>query len=266
MRSLIRELGDALIAIPTWIGRVTFLLYYCIRDLARLFRGKYHWSLLGEIRKASLTQIWFTGIQVLPLIAIVAAAFSGTLISLGYQNLQLIGAEEFFGSFLRFGILTELGPLLIALIVIARSGTAMTADVASQTIRGESDVLAVHGMSVPLLVIIPRLIGGCLSTMLLAVFFMLIMYGGLFFWAPIFSVNFEEIRNNVLEPLQVLDIQVLLIKSFSFGFTMGIVACYKGLHVKRDIRDLPRASSQSVVSSMIAIFILDALISVMVLL
>lgn len=266
MISFIQGIGGILLAIPTWVGRISLLLYYCFRDLSRLLRGQYHWSLLKEIKDASLTQIWFTGIQFLPLVLLVGTAFSGTLISLGYKNLQLIGAEEFFGSFLRFGILTELGPLLIALMVIARSGTAMTADVASQTIRGESDVLAVHGMSVHLLVIIPRLIGGCLSTMLLTVFFMLSIYGGLFFWAPIFSVNFEQIRSNVLEPLQVLDIQVLLLKSLSFGFTMVIMACYKGLNVQRDIRDLPRASSQAVVSSMIAIFLLDALISIVVLL
>ena len=266
MISLIDEIGRMLMAVPIWIGRISFLLYYCLRDLTRLLRGQYHWSLLREIQSSFLTQIWFTGIQVLPLVFFMGAAFSGTLIALGYQNLQLIGAEEFFGSFLRFGILTELGPLLVALIVVARSGTAMTADVASQTIRGESDVLAVHGMSVHLLVIIPRLIGGCLSTMLLSTFFMLVIYGGLFFWAPIFSIDFEEIRNNVLEPLQVLDIQILLLKSFTFGFTMVIVACYKGLNVQRDIRDLPRASSQAVVSSMIAIFLLDALLSILVLL
>ena len=266
MLILVQDFGRMLIGIPTWIGRIGFLLYYCFRDLFFLLRGKYHWSLLRELQKSSLVQIWFTGVQVLPLIALVAAAFSGTLIALGYQNLQLIGAEEFFGSFLRFGILTELGPLLVALIVVARSGTAITADVASQAIRGEADVLAVHGMSVHLLVITPRLVGSCLSTMLLTVFFMLIIYGGLFFWAPIFSINFEQIRVNVLEPLQVVDIQVLLTKSFVFGLTTGVVSCYKGLNVKRDIRDLPRVSSQAVVSSMIAIFLLDALISVVVLL
>jgi phospholipid/cholesterol/gamma-HCH transport system permease protein len=88
----------------------------------------------------------------------------------------------------------------------------------------------------------------------------------LFFWAPIFSVNFEEIRRNVLDPLEVADIQILTLKSLVFGLTMVVVACYKGLNVKRDIRDLPRASSQAVVSSIIAIFLLDVLISLMVLL
>lgn len=266
MLTLIEGLGRFVLAIPIWIGRVSFLLYYCFRDLTRLFRGQYHWSLFRDIQRLTLKQVWFTGVQVLPLVSLVGITFSGSLIALGYLNLQSIGAEEFFGSFLRFGILMELGPLLIALMVIARSGTAMTADIASQTIRGETDILLVHGMSVHLLIIVPRLIAGCLSTLLLSVFFMLMIYGGLFFWAPIFSVNFEEIRRNVLDPLEVADIQILALKSLVFGLTMAVVASYKGLNVKRDIRDLPRASSQAVVSSIIAIFLLDVLISLMVLL
>jgi len=266
MLTLIEGIGRFVLAIPTWIGRVSFLLYYSCRDLTRLFLGRYHWTLFWEMRSLILKQVWFTGVQVLPLVSLIGMTFSGSLIALGYLSLQMIGAEEFFGSFLRFGILMELGPLLIALMVIARSGTAMTADIASQTIRGETDVLLMHGMSVHLLIIVPRLIAACLSMLLLSVFFMLMIYGGLFFWAPIFSVNLEEIRSNVLDPLQVGDIQILVLKSLVFGLMMGVVACYKGLNVKRDIRDLPRASSQSVVSSIIIIFLLDILISLMVLL
>ena len=235
-------------------------------DFTRVLRGQYHWGALRWVARLTAQQIWYTGVQVLPLIVGIAAFFSLSLLLLGYQSLQAFGAESHFGQIFRLGVLTGLGPVMVALIVIARSGTAITADVASQVIRGEIDVIKLHGMSVSMLIVIPRLIGVWLSLLTLTTLFIVTILLGFFVFSPLLGLYVMEIIHVTHKALAPTDILTLIIKSSAFGLFIPLLTVHKGLMVKRDIRDLPRVSSQAVVACIISVFVLDVLISMLVLL
>jgi len=200
-------------------------------------------------------------VQVLPLIIVIAGFFSISLLVLGYQNLRAVGAEAHFGEVVRFGVINGLGPLLTALIVIARSGTAITADVASQVIRGEVDVMKTHGVSASILIVLPRLLGVWISNLVLSTFFVLTVYLGFVIFAPILQLHVTEILMIVTEPLLPRDIFALTLKSSVFGLVIPLITVQQGLGVARDIRDLPRVSSKAVVACIIAVFIIDVILT-----
>ena len=98
-----------------------------------------YWKVPSDVRNVILNrtslQIYFTGVQTLPLLLSIGLFFAAALMGAGYLNLRSLGAENHFGELLRIGVLGELGPLLTGLIVSARSGIAITADVGSMKIK-----------------------------------------------------------------------------------------------------------------------------------
>ena len=84
-----------------------------------------------------LTQVWFTAIQAIPLIVVLSGILSFLVISQAGRELGRIGATELIGSLMVIAIVRELGPLLTALIVAGRSGTAIAAELATNRVMGE---------------------------------------------------------------------------------------------------------------------------------
>ena len=262
----IASIGQFTLSIPTLVGRLTWMLLDGVFDVVRVLKGQYRLGALRWVARLIAHQLWYTGVQVLPLIVGIALFFSISLLLLGYQSLQAFGAEGHFGQIFRLGVLTGLGPVMVALIVIARSGTAITADVASQVIRGEIDVIKLHGMSVSMLIVIPRLIGVWVSLLMLTTLFIGTILLGFFIFSPLLGLYVMEILNVTHEALSPKDILTLVVKSSAFGLLIPLLTVHKGLTVKKDIRDLPRVSSQAVVACIISVFVLDVLISTLVLL
>ena len=235
-------------------------------SLAKVLGGKYQIGVLQWLTKLTSQQVWFTGVQVIPLIMGIATVFSVSLLILGYQNLRAVGAEAHFGQIVRIGVINGLGPLLVSLIVIARSGTAITADVASQVIRGELDVMKMHGISSSIMLVLPRLLGVWISNVVLTMLFIVTIYSGFVVFTPILNLQVMEILNVTLEALVPMDFLILSIKTSVFGLLIPLITVHKGMSVQRDIRDLPRVSSQAVVTCIVSVFILDVVLSLLVLL
>ena len=262
----IASIGRLALSIPTMIGRITHMFLNGLYDLSKVMLGRYDYDVFRWVLRLTRQQVWFTGVQVLPLILGIASFFSVSLLILGYQNLRAVGAEAHFGQIIRFGVIGGLGPLLVALIVIARSGTAITADVASQAIRGEIDVMRLHGVSSSIIVVIPRLLGVWISTVVLTTLFIVTIFVGFVVVTPLLKLQVTEILMVTIDALLPMDILTLMIKSSVFGLLIPLITVDKGLNVKRDIRDLPRVSSQAVVACIISVFVLDVIISILVLL
>jgi phospholipid/cholesterol/gamma-HCH transport system permease protein len=261
----ITGVGQLALSIPTLVGRITRMFIEAILSLGKALSGKYNISVLRWLTKLTSQQVWFTGVQVIPLIMGIATVFSISLLILGYQNLRAVGAEAHFGQIVRVGVINGLGPLLVSLIVIARSGTAITADVASQVIRGELDVMKMHGISASIMLVVPRLLGVWISNVVLTMMFIVTIYSGFVVFTPILNLQVMEILHVTIEALVPMDFLVLSIKSSVFGLLIPLITVHKGLNVKRDIRDLPRVSSQAVVTCIVSVFVLDVLLSFLVL-
>ncbi len=262
----ISRIGQFFLDLPMGVGRGAILFLGTFKAFFQLVFGVYGKGVPKWTFSVTLTQIYFTGVQALPIMLTIAAFLSTALMSFGYINLRNVGAEMHFGQMIRFGVLNELGPLLTALIITARSGTAVTAELAALTIHGEIDALRAHGVSRSIYIILPRMLGVWLSLLVLSTFFVLSIYGGCIVLAPLLGHNMSEIFTLLTAPLMPIDIVLLATKSSVFGVVIPLVAIHHGLKVKRDMRDLPRVSSQAAVVSIMTLFVLDAVVSLVVLL
>ena len=177
----------------------------------------------------------------------------------GFGALRQVGAEELFVPVLQYGLIGEGLPLGLTLVILARSSTAVTADVASQVVNGDLDVMKAHGMSVPLLITTPRILGILLSFLSVFGIFIGILVGSTFLWAPLFDISTTQIRQLWLSGFALSDFKWIGLKLTTFALLVGSIACYKGLRIRRDIRELPKASSQAVILTLSSIFFTDGI-------
>ena len=160
---MIVQLGRTLLSLPEWLGRLIFLFVDMFSAFYKLLSGQYQWSLLSKLRRQILLQVWYTSVQILPLLSLIAIGLAWILMNFGFGVLRQVGAEDLFVPVLQYGLIGEGLPLGLTLIILARSSTAVTADVASQVVNGDLDVMRAHDMSVPLLITTPRILGILLS-------------------------------------------------------------------------------------------------------
>lgn len=255
---MIQQIGHSVLMFPQWFGRLLFMLWDIIVDFSRLIRGQYQLRLFSVLRKQTLLQVWYTAIQVLPLLGSISIGIGIIILALGFQTLQTFGAEELFVPILRHGIIGELIPLIISIIVLARSSTAMTADVASQVINGEMDLMKAHNMSPPLLILLPRILGTSLSLLSLVGICMGLLATSTFIIAPLLDISITQLQGIWSTSLVLVDIQWVGVKLTLNGLLISLISCYTAMNIRRDIRELPKASSQSVIISIFSVFLLEA--------
>ena len=260
----VQKIGALVLSFPIGVGRGTIILFNSLHSVVGLLIGKYTPDVRNVILNRTSLQIYFTGVQTLPLLLSIGLFFAAALMGAGYLNLRSLGAENHFGELLRIGVLGELGPLLTGLIVSARSGTAITADVGSMKIRGELDVLLSHDISIATYLVLPRLVGVWLSTLVLSILFVTTIYVSCWMIAPPLGLQFTEVFEITKSAIHVGDLTTLCLKATVFGIAIPMITIHHGFKVARNTQDLPRVGSQAVVACLSIIFLLDALVSIFV--
>jgi phospholipid/cholesterol/gamma-HCH transport system permease protein len=208
------------------------------------------------------SQIYFTGFQALPLISVLALATGGLLILQGMSNLTLVGGSQMLGPFLIALFVREVAPLLTALVVIARSGTAVASEIGSMRANREIDALESMGINPLSYIVFPRLVGGVISVVGLCFYFILIgLIGGFLITQFLHKMPLNFYLDSLLNAFEKIDVFIFLIKSFSGGIIIFIVSCFQGLSVKRSPHEVPQVTTQAVVKSILYVTLLNLLVS-----
>jgi phospholipid/cholesterol/gamma-HCH transport system permease protein len=173
------------------------------------------------------------------------------------------GVSEQLGQLLATIIVRELGPLFAAIIVVARSGTAIASELATSRVMGEVTALEALGVDPVQYLVIPRLAGCAISVALLAVYFDFIaIIGGMAAtsWLAQLSPNdyFESLRMG----LSVWDVGLVLLKGALFGLGTAGVCCWAGLRAARTPAAIPQSVTRGVVVAMVYVFAVSALFTV----
>lgn len=211
------------------------------------------------VRRVLLNQIWFTALQAIPIVIVLGGILSYLVISQAVRELGRVNATELLGTLMVVAIVRELGPLLTALAVAGRSGTAIAAELATNTVMGE--VRALDGVGVDPLqyLVLPRFVAAVVSVMsLILLFDMVAVLAGLGAAVTngMSSARYFEI---VLRSLSLRDVWLTLAKGAVFGGIIGVVPSFYGLGVRRGPTGVPVAASEAVLMSILLIFIFSAL-------
>lgn len=224
-----------------------------------------HTQGLRTILSVLSTQIYFTGWQAMPLITILALASGGILIIQGMSNLTLLGGTEMIGNLLVLVLVREIGPLLTALVVIARSGTAVSTEVGNMRANREIEALESIGINPLSFIVFPRILGGVISVLCLAFYFIVIsILGGFLITRFIHDIPFSFYSESVLRAFAKEDVFIFLLKNSFSGMIIFVVSCYQGLSVKKSPHEVPQVTTQAVVKSIIYVTVFNMSVTAIV--
>jgi phospholipid/cholesterol/gamma-HCH transport system permease protein len=206
-------------------------------------------------------QIYFTGIQALKIISVIAALIGIVIIT---QVASLAGLNSaLIGKILIWTVVRELGPLLTVIIVIARSCTAMSSELGTMKIGGEIDSLGLMGISPLHYLVVPRVAGTTVSLLVLTLYFQIIaVTGGVVATSMLMDASFLQQMRAIFSELSPFEIAIPALKSVVFGLAVSSISCYHGLRVKSSITEIPQVTTVAVMQSLFSVFLLDGAITV----
>ena len=212
------------------------------------------------VRLVLFKQIYFTGLQAVSIIVAVALILGTVIIA---QVVSLGGANgSLAGKILVWVVLRELAPLLTAMIVVARSGTAIATELGYMRINGEIDALEMIGIPSDRYLILPRICGVAAAVVVLTVYFVLTAFAGGFMVASLgWHIPYDQFSQGVLASLGIKEIVVLFSKSILFGLFVSAACCSYGLSVRKSATEVPQVATRAVITSLFIIFLLDGLVT-----
>lgn len=197
-------------------------------------------------------QIYFTGWQAMPIITVLALSAGSIVIMQSNAQLSLLGGNEMIGNLLVAVIVREISPLLTALIVVARSGTAVASEIGNMRVNKEIEALEVLGINPLSYIVFPRLLGGVVSVLCLSFYFILIsLLGGFLVTKLVHDMPFSFYADSLASAFQAEDVYLFLLKNIFSGLIIFTVCCYQGLLVKQSPHEVPQVTTKAVMNSVI---------------
>jgi phospholipid/cholesterol/gamma-HCH transport system permease protein len=201
------------------------------------------------------------GLRLLPMFLFVSAALGLLVIGQSVAWLTRVGAINYLGTIMVLVVVRELGPLLSALLVLSRIGTANVIELGTARAMGEVEALEALGIDPVHYLVIPRVVGMALGVFSLTVYLILgALFSG-YLWAFLQNVPLRpaDYFRELASALRGLDFVVLAVKTTAFGFIIAAVSCYHGLAQPLRLEEISYATIRAVAQSIIACVLLDAL-------
>jgi len=256
---MIEKLGDRCLYIVEQTGQMGVFLYFCLLNAARP-----PYKLFPIIR-----QIHFIGARSM-FVIVVAGLFTGLVLGLqGYYTLQRFGSVDLLGSAVALSLVRELGPVLTALMVIGRAGSAICAEIGIMRTTEQIDALECMAIDPYKYLMVPKLIAMLISLPILtAIFDMVGIFGGYLAGVVMYGVSEGAYFQGMYESVLWKDVEMGIIKSFIFSLLIVWICSAKGyfLHLNREgafgAEGVSRTTTDAVVLSSVVILGSDYLIGV----
>lgn len=229
--------------------------HLCLQGVVWCFRPPYRIHL-------AFKQMEFVGVQSLSII-IISGTFTGMVFALQSANaFALFGAEGFVGPTVVLALTLELSPVLSALMISGRAGSAMAAEIGTMKVTEQVDALLSMAVNPVNYLVVPRVIASVVMLPVMCMIFNLVGTFGA--WLVVVKVlGWDEgvFIRNVEWYVDADDIAKGLIKSVVFGFIIATVGCFKGYYTSGGAEGVGRATTQSVVVSSVAVLVVDYFIT-----
>lgn len=263
------EVRDALAPVVR-LGNLVQIFLGHLYDFLRMFGG----LLLEMLRllrhpkeipwREISANVYKGGVQALPVTALVGFMIGIAMSYLMALQLRKFGADIFIVNILGLAVIRELGPMLMAVLVAGRSGSAMTAQIGVMRVTEEIDALAAMGISRMLRLILPKVIGLTLVAPLLVFWTSLwALIGGMMAANLQLGIGYEFFLQQLPKVVRAVNITLGLSKGLVFGFLITLVACHYGLRVKPNTESLSASTTSSVVTAITCVILVDAIFAIM---
>lgn len=248
MIKLLRILGSWLISKLRSMG---YMFLFLMNSIYFIFIPPFKFNIL-------IRQIRFLGSKSMAII-LLTGAFTGMVLALQlFYTLRKFGSEALLGPAIALSLIRELGPVLSALMITGRAGSAITAELGIMRITEQIDALNAMALNPIRYLIVPYVVAAIITFPLLTAMFDLIgIYGGYVVGVKLLGIGSGTYFSQMENFLTMDDIKLGLYKAFSFGIIVSWVCCYKGFHSTYGAEGVSRATTQAVVMSSVLILIWD---------
>lgn len=251
--------GRKVVSLISFLLEIFFLIYLSLRNFMKLiFHPTKHSGKLFSIYRVVFMQIYFTGVQALPLVGLMALATGSFTVLQVSEKLTLLGQDDLVGKVLIMVILREIAPLFTAFVVVARSGTAVAAELGSMKVNKEFQALKAMGIDYPSFIIFPRIFGGTLSLLCLNIYFILISFGGGYLVVDlIHPLPLSNYLNSLSANFSYIDVITVTLKCLLTGFTVFTICCQWGLSVEKSPHEVPQVTTKAMVWSITMMVVIN---------
>jgi phospholipid/cholesterol/gamma-HCH transport system permease protein len=238
---------------------LTMLLGQLALDIAYLLRhpGVVPWSEISST-------IYEAGVRALGITALVGFLIGIVLSYLSALQLKLFGAEIYIIDILGLSVIRELGPLLAAILVAGRSGSAMTAQIGIMRVTEELDALSAMGISHSMRLILPKVAALTISMPLLSVWTSaMALIGGMVSAQNTLDISYQQFFLKLPDVVPLLNVFIGLGKSVVFGLMIALIACHFGFRIQPNTESLGYETTNSVVAAITVVIMNDAIFAIL---
>jgi phospholipid/cholesterol/gamma-HCH transport system permease protein len=238
-----------------WLSRLVSAIFLGGQVIIHLLRGKVH-------RRNVLEQMSSVGPESLT-IALVTAIFVGMVFTIQVAKEFInFGATNLVGGVLAVALTRELTPVLTAVILAGRVGSAFAAEIGTMKVTEQIDALIMLRTDPIDYLVIPRVLGCCLMLPLLTIISLAVgMFGGAFIATILYSIPADLFRDSIQSLLKPGDLVAAALKAVVFGSMIAVIGCSWGLTTTGGAKGVGQSTTTAVVTSLLAIFVANFFLS-----
>jgi len=233
------------------IQKMGDMFVFLLRSIYCVFVPPYKFKII-------MRQIRFFGNKSL-MVIFLTGAFTGMVLGLQiFHTLRKFGSEALLGPAIALSLIRELGPVLSALMITGRAGSALTAEIGIMRISDQIDALISMALNPIRYLVSPNIVAAVLVFPLLAAIFdVLGIYGGYLTGVNLLGLSSGTYFSQMQNFVEMQDIRIGIYKSLSFGVLVTWISSYKGFHAEYSAEGVSKATTEAVVMSSIMILIWD---------
>ena len=208
-----------------------------------------------------MAQVWNAGVRLLPMVSFIGLALGLLIIGQTVALLTKVGAHDYIGPVMVTVVVRELGPLLTAILILARSGASNVVELGTSRALGEVEALESLGIDPIHYLVVPRVLALAVSVFCLTTYLILIAIGSGYLFAFVQDVPLTPgaYFGQLGDALRWQDFVLLLLKTSLFGIVIAVVNCYHGLARPLKIEEVSQVTTRAVVESVVGCVLIDAI-------
>lgn len=247
-----------------FIGRGALNFLRHITNFYYLIRDALFWTFIAPFQGKSIswqnatTQMVRVGVNSIPIVTIITFSVGLIIAMQSAYQLERFGATIYVADLVAVSITRELGPLITAIIITGRSGSAIAAELGTMKVSEEIDALQTMGINPVRYLVVPRMLALAIMVPCLTVLADLMgIAGGFTLGISALNLDFTRFLKQTISALAFKDLFTGLVKSFFFALIIAGIGCYQGSIVRGGAEGVGKATTQSVVSSIFMIILAD---------
>ena len=256
---LVRHIGGWALRVLDHLAGIIALLGQVLIDATALVRHPWR----GPWREIS-ANLYRVGTQALGITAMVGFLIGVSLSYLSAEQLKTFGANAFIVNILGLGVIRELGPVICAVLVAGRSGSAITAQLGVMRVTEELDAMSVMGIPHTVRLILPKVLALAVALPLLMLWTSAIaLLGGAISAKLQLGISIKEFLVELPPAVPIVNLWLAIAKGAVFGTLIALIACHFGLRIQPNTESLGSGTTDSVVSAITAVIIADAIFAIL---